>query len=148
MAVTQNSIVLPQAPIIYNLSLAAVTACATRAPTATASLAGANIFLLVPTTTNGVRIDKIFAKGCSTSITAATVAQTITIWEWDGITAFPIDELLVTAVTPSTTVASYQGQVVYTNFVLPPTHALYASTSITTTAATTALCLSATGATY
>ena len=148
MAVTQNAIVLPQAPIIYNLSLAAVTACATRAPTATASLAGANIFLLVPTTTNGVRIDKIIAKGCSNSITAATVAQTITIWEWDGVTAFPIDELLVTAVTPSTTVASYQGQVVYTNFVLPPTHALYASTSITTTAATTALCLSATGATY
>ena len=148
MAVTQNAIVLPQAPIIYNLSLAAVTACATRAPTATASLAGANIFLLVPATTNGVRIDRILAKGCSTSITAATVAQTITIWEWDGVTAFPIDELLVTAVTPSTTVASYQGQVVYTNFVLAPTHALYASTSITTTAATTALCLSATGATY
>lgn len=148
MAVTQNVIVLPQGPIIYNLSLAAVTACTTRAPTATAGLGGANIFLLVPTTTNGVRIDKILAKGCSTSFVAATVAQTITIWEWDGVTAFPIDEMLVTAVTPSTTVASYQGQVAYTNFVLPATHALYASTSITTTAATTALCLSATGALY
>lgn len=148
MAVTQNVIVLPQSPIIYNLSLAAVTACTTRAPTATAGLGGANIFLLVPATTNGVRIDKILAKGCSTSFVAATVAQTITIWEWDGVTAFPIDEMLVTAVTPSTVVASYQGQVAYTNFVLPATHALYASTSITTTAATTALCLSATGALY
>lgn len=148
MATTTNAVVLPQNPIIYNLSLAAVTACATRAPTATASLAGANIFLLVPATTNGVRIDKILAKGCSSSINAATVAQTITIWEWDGTTAFPIDELLVTAVTPSTTVASYQGQVNYTNFVLPATHALYASTSITTTAATTALALSALGALY
>jgi len=148
MAITPNSVVLPQSAIVYNLSLAAVTACATRAPTATASLTGANIFLLVPATTNGVRIDKILAKGCSNSITAATVAQTITIWEWDGTTAFPIDELLVTAVTPSTTVASYQGQVVYTNFVLPSTHALYASTSITTTASTTALSLSALGALY
>ena len=148
MPVTTNAVVLPQAAAVYNLSLAAVTACATRAPTATASLAGSNIFLLVPTTTNGVRIDKILVKGCSTSITAATVAQTVTIWEWDGVTAFPIDELLVTAVTPSTVVASYQGQVNYTNFVLPPTYALYASTSVTTTAATTALCLSAMGATY
>jgi hypothetical protein len=148
MAVTANSIIQPQGPAIYNLSLAAVTACATRAPTATASLAGSNIFLLVPTSTNGIRVDKILAKGCSTSITAATVAQTITIWEWDGVTAFPIDELLVTAVTPSTTVASYQGQTNYTNFVLPATHALYASTSVTTTAATTALCLSALGAVY
>lgn len=148
MAVTANSIVLPQSPNIWNLSLAAVTACTTRAPTATAALAAANIFVLVPTTTNGVRIDKILAKGCSNSFVAATVAQTITIWEWDGTNAFPIDELLVTAVTPSTTVASYQGQIVYTNFVLPATHALYASTSITTTAATTALCLSAVGANY
>jgi len=148
MAVTANSIVLPQSPNIWNLSLAAVTACTTRAPTATAALAAANIFVLVPTTTNGVRIDKILAKGCSNSFVAATVAQTITIWEWDGTNAFPIDELLVTLVTPSTTVASYQGQIVYTNFVLPATHALYASTSITTTAATTALCLSAVGANY
>lgn len=148
MSITTNTIVLPQAPNIWNLSLAAVTACTTRAPTATAGLGGANIFLLVPTSTNGRRVDKILAKGCSTSFVAATVAQTITIWEWDGTTAYPIDEMLVTAVTPSTVVASYQGQVAYTNFILPATHALYASTSITTTAATTALCLTATGADY
>lgn len=148
MSTTPNSVVLPQSPMVWNLSLAAVTACTTRAPTATASLAGANIFLLVPTSTNGVRVDKILVKGCSTSFVAATVAQTVTIWEWDGTTAFPIDELVTGIVTPSTSVASYQGQSVYTNFVLPATHALYASTSITTTAATTALALSATGATY
>lgn len=148
MAMTLNAVPAPQAPYMVNLSLAAVTACATRAPTATASLAGSNIFLLVPTTTNGVRIDKILVKGCSNSFTAATVAQTVTIWVWDGTTAYPIDELLVTAVTPSTTVASYQGQANYSNFVLPSTWALYASTSITTTASTTALCVTATGATY
>jgi len=148
MAVTLNSVVLPQGPNVWNLSLAAVTACTTRAPTATASLAGANIFLLVPTSTNGARIDRITVKGCSTSFVAATVAQTVTIWEWDGTTAFPVDELLVSVVTPSTSVASYQGQSVYGNFVLPASHALYASTSITTTAATTALALSAFGSVY
>lgn len=155
MAGVSNSIILPQSAGFWNLSLAAVNACATRAPTATAGLAAANIFLLVPPAASQTpvglyqtRIDKILAKGCSTSITAATVAQTITIWVWDGTTAFPIDELLVTSVTPSTTTASYQGQSVYTGFVLPAAHALYASTSITTTAATTALCVSAIGAPY
>jgi len=148
MAVSTNSLILPQGPMVWNLSLAAVTACTTRAPTATASLAGANIFLLVPTTTNGARVDRITVKGCSSSISATSAAQTVIIWEWDGVTAFPIDELIVTAVVPSTTVPSYQGQTVYTNFVLPATHALYAATTVTTTAATTALCLSALGATY
>lgn len=148
MPVTANSTILPQGPSIANLSLAAVTACTTRAPTATAGLAAANIFLLVPPSANGTRVDKILAKGCSTSMTAPTAAQTITIWEWDGVTAFPVDEMLVTVVTPSTTVASYQGQLSYTNYVLPATHALYASTSVTTTAATTALSLTAMGAVY
>ncbi len=134
-------------PYAVNLSLAAVTACATRAPTATASLTGANIFLFVPTSTSGVRIDQIRVKGCSSSITAATVAQMVTIWEWDGITAFPIDEILVSPITPSTsTVASFQIIQSYSGLVLPPTHALYASTTITTTASTTALACSAFGA--
>ena len=146
MAVTPNSIVTPQAPYSVAASLAAVTACATRAPTATASLAGANIFLLVPASTNGVRIDRIYVKGCSSSITAATVAQLVTIWIWDGTTAWVFDELVVTAVTPSTTVASFQTFNAYTNLVLPATWALYCSTTITTTAATTALDVIATGA--
>lgn len=148
MPTTLNAIALPQAPAIYNLSLAAITACTTRAPTATAGLAAAGIFQLVPPTTNGVRIDKILVKGCASAIGGATVAMTVTIWEWDGTNAFPIDEILITAVTPSAVVASYQGQTSYSNLVLPATHALYASVSVTTTAAANALALTATGATY
>jgi len=145
MATTPNSIVTVQAPMVASASLAAVTACATRAPTAVAGLAAANIFQLVGTSTNGQRIERIYVKGCSNSITAATVAQTVTIWENDGVTAWPIDELLVTAVTPSTTVASFQTYNTYTDFVLPATHSLWCSTSVTTTAATTALSVTATG---
>jgi hypothetical protein len=70
----------------------------------------------------------------------------VTIWLHDGTTAWVFDEILVTAVTPSTTVASFQGYNVYTGLVLPATWAVYASTTVTTTAATTALDVLLTGA--
>lgn len=149
MATTPNSIVTAQSFLFAPVSLAAVTACATRAPTAVASAAGANIFQVQATiTANGCRIDRIYVKGCSTSITAATVAQTVTVWISDGTTVWPIDELLVTAVTPSTTVASFQTFNTYTGINLTSSQSLYVSTSITTTAATTALDVIVTGATY
>jgi hypothetical protein len=135
-------------PYVASASLAAVSACTTRAPTASAGLAAANIFLLVPTSTNGVRIDQIRVKGASSSITAATVAQTVTIWEFDGTTAWPIDEIAISAVTPSTTVPSFQILTQYQNLSLPATHSLYMSTSIATTAATTALSVTVTGGLY
>jgi len=140
--------IFPATPYAVSASLAAATACTTRGPTATASLAGANILAFVPVSTNGLRIDLIQVKACSTSFVAATVAQTVTIWMWDGTTAYPIDELLVTAVTPSTSVASFTTSKSYTNLVLPSTFALYMSTSITTTAATTALAVQAFGGAY
>lgn len=146
MAVTPNSFVTAQAPYIVNASLAAVTACTTRAPTATASLAAANIISFVPVSTNGCRIDAISLKGCSSSQTAATAVQDVVIWEWDGTTAWPIKEVQTTLVTPSTTVGSYESGIIPLNIVLPATHALYISTSITTTASTTALCATAYGA--
>ena len=140
--------IFPATPYAVSASLAAATACTTRGPTVTASLAGANILAFVPISTNGLRIDLIQVKACSTSFVAATVAQTVTIWMWDGTTAYPIDELLVTAVTPSTSVASFTTSKSYTNLVLPSTFALYMSTSITTTAATTALAVQAFGGAY
>ena len=140
--------IFPATPYAVSASLAAATACTTRGPTVTASLAGANILAFVPVSTNGLRIDLIQVKACSTSFVAATVAQTVTIWMWDGTTAYPIDELLVTAVTPSTSVASFTTSKSYTNLVLPSTFALYVSTSITTTAATTALAVYAFGGSY
>lgn len=140
--------IFPIVPYAASASLAAVTACTTRAPTATASLAGANIFALTTTQTNGVRIDAITIKACSTAFTSATVAQTVTIWLHDGTTAWPIDEILITAVTPSTTAASFTTTRLYNNMILPSTHSLYMSTSVTTTASTTALAVTAQGGAY
>ena len=145
---TTSTPIFAQAPYAAIANLSAVTACTTRGPTATANLAAANIIVLVPTTTNGVRIDQITIKASSTAFTSATVAQTVTLWYWDGTTAFPIDEFLVTAVTPSTTVASFKLVTAMSNLSVNASHALYVSTSITTTASTTALTVIAIGGSY
>ena len=143
-----TSPIFPLTPYAVSVSLAATTACSTRAPTITASLPGANIIAFVPVSTDGARIDRIEVKGCSTSFTAPTADQLVGIWLWDGTTAFLIDEILVSAITPSTTGFSFKGEKDYSNLVLPAAFGLYISTSITTTAATTALSATAFGGTY
>jgi hypothetical protein len=132
-----------------NAGGAAVTACTTRGPTVTASLAAANILVLVPTTgnTDGRRIETIKLKGSATGFTGATVAQTVTIWFHDGTTARPVFELIVSAKTPSTTAASFELESTC-DLRLASTDSLYYSTSITTVAATTAFSIYAVGGDY
>jgi len=129
MAVTATPI-FAQTPYAKTLTLAAQTACTTRAPTATASLAGANITAFVPVSTNGLRIDSIQVNAVGTSISTVNAAQLVNIWMWDGTTAFMI---LDTFSAP---------------LVLPAAFALYASTTVTTTAAGTALQVTAYGGAY
>lgn len=139
MAVTATPIFV-QAPLVGYVDLSAQTACTTRGKTATASLAAANIVQLLPTTTNGCRVDSIQVNACSTSITAATAANLVQIWIWDGTNAQLYTEIAVSALTPSTTTAAFTTTLTLTNpLVLPSTHRLYASVTVTTTASTTAL---------
>lgn len=148
MPVTATPIFV-QAPLIGYLDMSAQTACTTRAKTATASLAAANIIQLLNTTTNGCRIDSFQVNACSTSMTAATAANLVGIWIWDGTNASLCMEIPVTAVTPSTTTASFTTTVTLTNpLVLPSTYKLYATVSVTTTASTTALQVFAFGGAY
>ena len=148
MPVTATPI-FAQAPYMACTTLAARTACTTRGPTATANLAAANIIEIVPTSTNGLRIDSIQVNACSTSFVAATAGNIVGIWVWDGTTAYLFTEILVTAVTPSTTVAGFTTTLTFANpLVLPSTFKLYASVSVTTTAATTALQVSVMGGSY
>ena len=148
MPVTATPI-FAQAPYMACTTLAAQTACTTRGPTATANLAAANIIQIVPTSTNGLRIDSIQVNACSTSFVAPTAGNIVGIWIWDGTTAFLFTEILVTAVTPSTTVAGFTTTLTFANpLVLPSTFKLYASVSVTTTAATTALQVSVMGGSY
>lgn len=148
MPVTATPIFV-QSPLIGYVDLSAQTACTTRGKTATASLAGANIVQLLNTTTNGCRIDSIQVNACSTSITAATAANLVGIWIWDGTNAQLFTEIAVTAVTPSTTTAGFTTTLTFTNpLVLPSTYKLYASVTVTTTASTTALQVFAFGGSY
>lgn len=134
---TYNSVATPQHSVIGITDFSAKTACTTRAPTATAGLAAANIFVMVPTTTEDTPISRVSIKGSASSFTAPTAAQTVTLWVWDATTAYPIKEIALSALTPSTTAGSFELDFLLTDFSLPIGYALYASTSITTTAATT-----------
>lgn len=148
MAVTSTPI-FSQTPFVKTLSLAAQTACTTRGPTATASLAGAQITAFVPISTNGLRIDSIQVNGISTGITVASVANVVGIWIWDGTTAYLWTEIVTTVVTPSTVAAAYTAT--YTPTLplnLPAAFALYASVSVTTTAGGAALQVTAFGGAY
>lgn len=141
--------VFTQTPFLKTLSLAAVTACTTRAPTATASLAAANITELTPVSTNGRRVDSITVSACSSAIGSATVAQLVGIWAWDGTTAYLIEEIVVTAVTPSATAEAFSTTWYPTiPLVLPAAFKLFASTTVTTTASTTALQVTVQGGDY
>ena len=148
MAVTATPI-FPQTPYAKTLTLAAQTACTTRAPTATASLAAANIVAFVPISTNGLRIDAIQVNAVGTSVTTANAANLVDIWLWDGTTAFMILEVAVTAVTPSATAAAFTTTYTFpAPLVLPAAFDLYASVTVTTTAAGTALQVTAYGGAY
>ena len=148
MAVTATPI-FAQTPYAKSLTLAAQTACSTRAPTATASLAAANIIAFVPPSTNGLRIDSIQVNACGTGMTTANAANLVGIWAWDGTTAFLIQEISVTAVTPSTTAAAFTTTYSFpTPLSLPAAFALYASVSVTTTSSGTALMVTALGGAY
>jgi hypothetical protein len=148
MAVTASPI-FAQTPYVKSLTLVAQTACTTRAPTATGSLAGANITAFVPASTNGLRIDSIGVTAASTGISVASVANIVGIWAWDGTTAFLINEILTTVVSPSATALSYSGMLTYSQpLILPAAFALYASVSVTTTAAGAALVVTAYGGAY
>lgn len=148
MANTFNSIPAAQNAGLFHANLAAVSACTTRGPTATAGLAAANIVVCIPAVASDFKISKVAVKGISTSMTANTVAQLVGLWHWDGTTAYLVKEIDVSAAsaTPSTTAKSFEGEALFDDFVLPAGDALYVSTTITTTASTTALDVVAHGA--
>ena len=142
--------IFPITPCVLQASLAAASACTTRGPIAHASLTASPCFAVALGSTSafGRRIDAIQIKGISTAIAAPTVAQSVILWLSDGTTAYPIDEIPVMALTPSTIVASFLASKSYTTLVIPPASTLWVSTTIATTASTTALVVTAFGGDY
>lgn len=140
--------IFPKTPAVFALSLAAVAACTTRAPTPTAGLAAANIFELCDVSANGRRVDKIQVQACSTAIGSSTVGALVGIWLWNGETAFLIDEIQVIAATPSTSLPAFSAYKTYTTLVIPAGFKLYASVTAATTMNTTALSVIGWGGDY
>lgn len=140
--------VFPQNAFCKSLSLAAVAACTTRAPTPVANLAAANIFLLADVSANDRQVTKIKVSACSSAIGATTAAQIVQIWISDGTTAYLEDEIQVNAQTPSASAVAFSFSKYYDPLLLPANCKLYASTTVGTTASTTALQVSAYGGDY
>ena len=148
MAVTSTPI-FAQTPYVKTLSMAVQPACVTRAPTPTASAAGAQIIAFVPVSTNGLRIDSIQVNACGTSITTTNATNVVGIWADDATNAYLITEILVTAVAPSTVIAAFT--TTYTFPIplnLPAAFTLRASVTVATSAPGTALQVTAFGGAY
>jgi len=143
MAVTATP-VFPQTPYVVSASLLTTTAFTSRAPQ---SDGAANMVALTPVSTNGLRIDYLKVVHASTSITSASVAKLVGFWISNGTTATLTDEITVTAVTPSTTVAGFNQLYVFqTPLYLPAAFKTWLTTSVTPTASTDAFTVTAYGA--
>ena len=150
MAANINPI-FPLTPYAVACSLIAASAGTSRAPTATANMGNTPIFAVAlgaVAGANGRRIDRIQVKGAATAIGGATTAGSVIIWLDDGVTAWPIAEILTPVVTPSASVASLDVQALFNNLILPSGYKLWASTTITGAAAAHALVVLAFGGDY
>ena len=121
-----TSPIFPLTPIVGIATLTAATAITSRA-----NITGTTgLVQLTATSTNGLKVDAITVQAKGTS-----VANIVDIWIYNGTTSFLYTEILVSATTPSTTVAGFTTTVTFNNLVLPPTYQLYISEQVGTTSA-------------
>lgn len=122
MPVSTNPI-FPQSPMIGRATLTSPTAITSRANiTGTTGLTQ-----LTPTSTNGKRLDwiRVISKGTSSS-------GLLFLWAYDGTTSTLIDEIPITAVTPSTTAAAFKSDTSYVAAGLntQPTYQFFVSVTV------------------
>jgi hypothetical protein len=126
MAMT-NAAVFPQGPATEIATLTSPTAITARTNiTGTTGL----VQLTALPVTNAKRVDSIVIKSKATS-----VAGTLCVWVYNGTTSFLYDEIDLTAVTASTTVASFTASKSYLgstqgSIQLPLLHQLYVSVTV------------------
>ena len=143
MAVTATPI-FPQAPYIVSASLLTTTAFTSRAPQ---SDGAASMVALTPASTNGLRLDYLKVYHASTSMVSASVAKLVGFWISNATTAVLTDEIVVTALTPSTIIAGYSQLYVFpTPLYLPATFKTWLTTSVTPGTGTDAFTVTAYGA--
>ena len=118
--------ITPMSPVIGIATLVSPTALTSRANiTGTTGLTQ-----LTPTSTNGKKVPLITVQS-----TATSVVGSLFIWLFNGTTSYLIDEIIISAITPGTTVAGFNTYRDYTSYwnssiVLPPTYQLYVSVTV------------------
>jgi hypothetical protein len=121
MAVTATPI-FAQTPVSL---LAAINVTANTSRAVSTGIPTSGVLISPSTNTNGVRVDQFIIQG-----TGTTIAGQVVIWLYDGTNGFPILELPITAVTPSTTTGAFYSLTTVTSFVLAPSYKLYATSQV------------------
>lgn len=101
-------------------------------------ITGADTSLTAPTTTttivtagsSGTKIEEIVFQG-----TGTTVASVLNVFRYDGTTYHLIDQVLITAVTSSTTAVAFRAVRQYANLLLANGDTLRVSQTVSSTAA-------------
>lgn len=124
MAVTSNSAIFTQAPVVGIGTLTSATPITSRANiTGTTGLVA-----VTPASTNGKRVDWVRVQGKATN-----TAFNLFLWINDGTTSYLFDEVVIPANTASTTARACKED---TNYIsvgsinLPSTYRLYASQTV------------------
>ena len=113
--------IFAQTPIVAIATLTSPTAVTAR----TNIVGTTGLVKLTDTSTNGLRIDAITVKSKGTSL-----AGLVMIWLYDGTTSHLIDEVDLSAITASTTLASFVSNKYPSGWTLKPTQQLYVSVSV------------------
>jgi hypothetical protein len=104
---------------------------------ATVRVSAANIATADTSRTSPTNVGTVFTAGASGSrideinivSTGTTTAGVVRLWVYTGSTYYLLQEVMVTAVTPSTTQAVFSSTSTYNNFMLPSGHSLRATTN-------------------
>ena len=104
---------------------------------ATVRVSAANIATADTSRTSPTNVGTVFTAGSSGSrvdevnivATGTSTAGVVRLWVYTGSTYYLLQEVMVTAVTPSTTQAVFSSTSTYNNFMLPSGHSLRATTN-------------------
>lgn len=83
-----------------------------------------NVVTIFTAGSNGSRIDEV-----DITATGTTTAGVVRLFIYTGTTYYLLQEVLVTAITPSTTVATFTSTLTFNNLMLPSGHSLRATTN-------------------
>lgn len=90
----------------------------------TSRTAPTNVGTVFTAGASGSRIDEV-----SISATGTTTAGAVRLFIYNGTTYFLLQEIIVQAITPSTTLAVFSYDVTFNNLMLPSGHSLRATTN-------------------